>query len=76
MKFMKIGECYINPQNITHADFETTAHGLMCTIYFNCQVTDRNGCNGIQACKTFTTAEARDLKAWLDLNINSMEQQS
>ena len=76
MHIVKIGDCYINIANITHADFETTAHGLMCTVYFNCQVTDRNGCNGIQACKTFTTTAARDLKSWMDLHINSMEQAS
>ncbi len=73
MKFIKVGDCFINPENITHADFETSAHGLMCTVHFNCQITDRNGCNGIQASKTFTATDARDLKAWLDLRINTVE---
>ena len=48
----------------------------MCTVFFNCQVTDRTGCNGIQACKTFTADDARTLKSWLDLRVNVMEQQS
>jgi hypothetical protein len=76
MKLIKIGDCYINYENITHADFETSAHGLTCTVHFNCQITDSNGCNGVQASKTFTAADARALKAWLDLRINKMEQES
>jgi hypothetical protein len=45
-------------------------------VFFNCQITDGAGGNGLQACKTFTAADARNIKAWLDLRINSMEQQS
>jgi hypothetical protein len=75
MKIVKIGECYLNLENITHAEFETTPQGLACTVYFNCQVTDHNGGNGLQATKTFTAGAARDLKAWLDLRIKVMEPQ-
>ena len=66
MKFIKIGECYLNLSNVTHAQFETSPQGLMCTVFLNCQITDRNGCNGIQACKTFTANAAKDLKVLLD----------
>ena len=66
MKYVKIGDCYLNLDNVTHVQFETSAQGIMCTAYLNCQVTDRSGCNGIQACKTFTAAAAKDLKAVLD----------
>ena len=73
MKMVKISDTYINFDNVTHADFETSPHGLMCTVFFNCQITDRNGCNGIQACKTFTAGAARDLKAYLELRVKPME---
>jgi hypothetical protein len=76
MKLIKIGECFINLENITHVDFEKSANGLMCTIFFNCQITDRNGCNGIQASKTFTAVAASELKAWLELRVKLMEQES
>jgi hypothetical protein len=76
MKLLKIGECYLNLENVTHADFATTPQGLTCTVFFNCQTADGTGGNGIQASKTFSATEARTLKAWLDLRINSMEQQS
>jgi hypothetical protein len=66
MKIVKIGESYLNLNNVTHVQFETSTQGLMCTVFLNCQVTDRSGCNGIQACKTFTAAAAKDLKAILD----------
>ena len=76
MKLVKIGDCYLNIENITHADFETTPNGLTCTIYFNCQVSDGDGRNGVQAAKIFTAVGARDLKAWLDLRLISMEKES
>ena len=66
MKYVKVGDCYLNMDNVTHVLFETSPQGLMCTVYLNCQITDRNGCNGIQACKTFTAAAAKDLKVLLD----------
>jgi hypothetical protein len=75
MKLVKIGDCYLNLENITHADFATTPEGLTCTVYFNCQTTDGDGRNAIQATKTFTAAAARDLKAWLDLRLISMEKE-
>jgi hypothetical protein len=74
MNVIKIGDCYLNTSNITHVIFETSTHGLMCVVHFNCQVTDRNGCNGIQASKTFTAADAQDLKAWLDSSVNKTDQ--
>jgi hypothetical protein len=73
MKIVKIGECYLNVENITHAEFETSPEGLTCTVYFNCQSAGRDGSNAIQASKTFTGAAARDLKAWLDLRLKLME---
>jgi hypothetical protein len=73
---VKIGDTYINFDTVTHADFETSPQGLVCTVYFNCQITDRNGCNGIQACKTFTGGGARDLKAFLELRVKPMEPES
>jgi hypothetical protein len=76
MNILKVSESYINFDNVTHAEFATLPQGLMCTVFFNCQVTDRTGCNGIQACKTFTADDARTLKSWLDLRVNVMEQQS
>ena len=76
MKLLKIGETYLNLENVTHADFATSPQGLTCTVFFNCPITDGAGGAGIQACKTFTATEARAIKAWLDLRINSMEQQS
>jgi hypothetical protein len=66
MKIIKIGECFLNMDNITHVQFETSAQGMMCTVFLTCQVTDRNGCNGIQACKTFTANAAKDLRVLLD----------
>jgi hypothetical protein len=76
MKIVKIGDCYLNLDNVTHAEFATSPQGLTCTVFFNCQITDGAGCNGIQASKTFAATDARSAKAWLDLRINSMEQQS
>jgi hypothetical protein len=73
MKIVKIGDCYLNVENITHAEFETSPHGLTCTVFFNCQITDRNGSNGVQASKTLTADAARDLRAWLDLRLKTME---
>jgi hypothetical protein len=73
MKLLKIGDCYINFENVTHADFATSPQGLTCTVFFSCQTTDGPG---VQACKTFAATDARTLKAWLDLRINAMEQQS
>ncbi len=66
MKIVKIGDCYLNLNNVTHVQFETSPQGLMGTAFLNCQVTDRSGCNGIQACKTFTAGAAKDLKTVLD----------
>ncbi len=66
IKIVKIGESYLNLNNMTHAQFETSPQGLICTIFFNCQITDRNGCNGIQAVKTFTAGAARELQVILD----------
>jgi hypothetical protein len=74
MKIVKIGECYVNLENVTHAEFETTPQGLTCTVFLNCQITDRNGSNGVQASKTFTATAARELKAWLDLRLKTLEQ--
>jgi hypothetical protein len=76
MKIIKIGDSYINLENITHADFETTPQGLTCAVFFNCQVTDGNGCNGVQASKTFTAAAAQALKAYLELRTKPMERDS
>ena len=73
MKLVKIGDIYINLENITHVEFETSTHGLKCTVYFNCQTTDSNGCNGVQASTTLTADAARDLKAWLDLRLKVLE---
>ena len=66
MKLIKIGDCYLNLACITHVDIENESRGLLCTVNFNCQVTDRDGSNGIQACKIFTGAAARELKNVLD----------
>jgi hypothetical protein len=76
MKLVKIGDCYLNLENITHADFATAPHGLICTVYFNFQITDGDRGNSIQASKTFTAAAARDLKAWLDLRLISIDKES
>jgi len=76
MKLLKIGDCYLNLENVTHVDFATSPQGSTCTVFFNCEVTDGAGGTGIQASKTFAATEARTFKAWLDLRINSMEQQS
>jgi hypothetical protein len=73
MKIVKIDDTYLNLENVTHAEFETTPHGLTCTVFFNCQITDRNGSNGVQATKTFTGAAARDFKAWLELRLKTLE---
>jgi hypothetical protein len=75
MKLVKIGDCYLNLENITHADFETTPQGLTCKVYFNCQTSDGDSHNSIQASKIFTATAARDLKAWLDLRLISMEKE-
>jgi hypothetical protein len=76
MKLLKIGDCYLNFENVTHVDFATSPQGSTSTVFFNCQITDGAGGTGIQASRTFTATDARTLKAWLDLRINSMEQQS
>jgi hypothetical protein len=76
MKMVKISDTYINFDNVTHADFETSPQGLMCTVFFNCQITDRSGCNGIQASKTFTSTAAHDLRAYLELRVKPMEPDS
>ena len=76
MKLFKIGDCYLNLENVTHVDFPVSPKGLTCTVFFNCQGTDGAGAAAIQASKIFNGVEARNLKAWLDLRINSMEQQS
>jgi len=73
MKIVKIGDCYLNLENITHAEFETSQNELSCTVYFNCQASDRDASPGTQASKTFTAAAARDLKAWLELRTKTME---
>jgi hypothetical protein len=75
MKIVKIGDCYLNLENITHAEFETSPDGLSCTVYFNCPANDRNENQGTQASKTFTAAAARDLKAWLELRTKTMEKE-
>jgi hypothetical protein len=69
MKIVKIADCYVNLDNVTHVVVETTAQGVMCTVFFNCQITDRNGCNGIQACKTFTAAAGKALLQILDDSV-------
>jgi hypothetical protein len=69
MKLVKIGDCYLNLNNITHVQFETSPQGMMAIVFFNCQVTDRNGCNGIQSCKTFTAGAAKELKDLLEQNL-------
>jgi hypothetical protein len=74
MKMVKIGDTYLNLDNVTHVQFETSAQGLMCTVFLDCQITDRNGCNGIQACKTFTAVAAKDLKAVLDGTMSEAQQ--
>ena len=75
MKIVKIGDCYLNWENITHAEFDTASEGLTCTVYFNCQTTEIEGRAGVQASKTFTAGAARDLKAWLELRAKTMEPQ-
>jgi hypothetical protein len=72
MKIVKIGDNYLNLDNVTHAEFETTPHGLVCTVFFNCQITDNNGRDGVQASITFSAADARDLKAWFELRVKTM----
>jgi hypothetical protein len=76
MKIVKIGDCYLNLDNVTHAEFATAPQGMMCTVFFNCEVADGASHNGVQASKTFIATEARALRAWLDLRLNSMEQHS
>jgi len=71
MKLVKIGDCYLNLENVTHAEFETTPHGTTCTVYFNCQTSDGDSRTGIQATRVFSGTAARDLKAWLDLRLLS-----
>jgi hypothetical protein len=73
MKIVKIGETYLNVENVTHVEFETTPHGLTGTVFFNCQLTDHNGGNGVQATKTFTAEAARNLKSWLELRLKTLE---
>jgi hypothetical protein len=76
MKLVKIGDCYLNLENITHVDFETSPEGSECTVYFDCPITDRDGHTSIQSSKTFTATAARDLKAWLDLRLISIEKEA
>jgi hypothetical protein len=66
MNLIKIGDCYLNVAGITHIELENEMRGLICTVHFNCQITDRDGSNGIQACKIFTGAAAKELKNILD----------
>jgi hypothetical protein len=66
MELLRVGDCYLNMRNVTHIELENEQRGLICTVYFNTQVTDREGANGIQSCKIFTGTAARDLKALLD----------
>jgi hypothetical protein len=66
MNLIKIGDCYFNLAGITHIEFENEMRGLICTVHFNCQITDRDGANGIQACKILTGAAARELRNILD----------
>jgi hypothetical protein len=47
---------------------------LICTVYFNCHVTEADRRNGIQDSKTFPAA-ALDLKPWLDLRLISMDEE-
>jgi hypothetical protein len=75
MKIVKLGDDYLNLENVTHAEFEATPNGLVCTVYFNCQITEAGGSNGVQATKSFSGPAARDLKAWLDLRIETMAPQ-
>jgi hypothetical protein len=75
MKIVKIGDCYLNWDNITHAEFDLASDHMTCTVYFNCHVTEIQGHSGVQASRTFTAAEARDLKAWLELRAKTMEPQ-
>jgi hypothetical protein len=76
MKLFKVGDCYLNLENVTHAEFVTSSQGLAGTVFFNCQITDDAGGKGVQATKTFVGADARSLKAWMDLRLNAMEQHS
>jgi hypothetical protein len=77
MRLVKIGDCYVNLENITHAEFETTEHGTTCTIYFNCQVSDGDSSGAVQASRVFSAAAARELKACLDLRLlSSMEREA
>ncbi|HEV7928027.1 MAG TPA: hypothetical protein VGR14_21935 [Verrucomicrobiae bacterium] len=71
MRLVKIGDCYINVENVTHAEFETTEHGTTCTVYFNCQVSDGDSRGGVQATLVVSGTAARELKAWLDLRLLS-----
>ena len=66
MNIIKVGDCYLNMACVTHVELENESRGLICTVHFNCQVTDRDGANGIQACKIFTGATAKDFKNVLD----------
>lgn len=66
MNLLKIGDCYLNLACVTHIDMENETRGLLCTVHFNCQITDRDGSNGIQACKILTGNAAKELKSVLD----------
>jgi hypothetical protein len=73
MRLVKIGDCYVNLENITHAEFDTTEHGTTCTIYFNCAVSE----GAVQASRVFSGTAARELKACLDLRLlSSMEREA
>jgi len=76
MKFVKIGDTYINMETVTHAEFDASPHGMTCAVFFTCQTTDENGCNGVQASRTFTGANAQALKAYLELRTKPMEDDS
>jgi hypothetical protein len=66
MNLLKVGDYYLNLPCITHIELENESRGLLCTVHFNCQVTDRDGSNGIQACKIFTGSAAKELRVTLD----------
>ena len=77
MRLVKIGDCYVNLENITHAEFDTTEHGTACTIYFNCAVSEGDSQGAVQASRVFSGTAARELKACLDLRLlSSMEREA
>jgi hypothetical protein len=77
MRLVKVGDCYVNLENMTHAEFDTTEHGTTCTIYFNCQVSESASEGAVQASRVFSGTAARELKACLDLRLlSSMEREA